>query len=51
MQQRRDKWVKAGMLAKLIRCNPGNRPWVRVDERAGMFEKEGHTDYRVIQKY
>jgi len=47
----RDEWVKTGAVAKLTRCNPGNRPCVRVDERAGPFESEGHTDYRVIQGY
>lgn len=47
----RDEWVKTGALAKLIRCNPGNRPCVRVDERAGAFQAGGHTDYRVIQGY
>ncbi len=47
----RDEWVKTGVLAKLIRCNPGNRPCVGVDERAGAFESEGHADYRVIQGY
>ncbi len=47
----RDEWVKTGALAKLIRCNPGNRPCVRVDERAGPFESGGYADYRVIQGY
>lgn len=51
MRANRDEWVKAGMLGKLIRCNPGNRPCVRVDERAGAFESGGHADYRVIQGY
>jgi len=47
----RDEWVKTGAVAKLNRCNPGNRPCVRVDERAGSFESKGHADYRVIQGY
>jgi len=47
----RDEWVKTGAVAKLIRCNPGNRPCVRVDERAGPFESGGYADYRVIQGY
>ena len=51
MRANRDEWVKAGMLAKLARCNPGNRPCVRVDERAGAFHSGGYTDYRVIQGY
>ena len=46
--QKSHEWVKTGALAKLTRCNPGNRPCVRVDERVGMFEGEGHADYRVI---
>ena len=51
MQANRDEWAKAGMLAKLTRCNPGNRPCVRVDERAGTFEAGGNADYRVIRGY
>ena len=46
-----DGWVKAGMLEKVIRCNPGNRPCIRVNEGAGPFESQGHNDYRVIQGY
>jgi hypothetical protein len=45
----RDEWVKTGALAKLTRCNPGNRPCVRVDERAGSFGDQ--ADYRVILGY
>jgi len=51
MQANRDEWARTGALAKLLRCNPGNRPCVRVDERAGTFESGGHADYRVIQGY
>ena len=51
MQANRDEWAKSGMLAKLTRCNPGNRPCVRVDERAGAFQAGGNADYRVIQGY
>ena len=47
----RDEWVKTGAAAKLTRCNPGNRPCVRVDERAGAFESGGNNDYRVIRGY
>jgi len=45
----RDEWVKTGAVAKLTRCNPGNRPCVRVDERAGSFGDQ--ADYRVILGY
>jgi len=51
MRASRDEWVKTGALTKLIRCNPDNRPCVRVDERTGTFEKEGHAGHRVIQGY
>ncbi len=51
MQANRDEWARAGFLAKLTRCNPGNRPCVRVDERAGAFESQGHDDYRVLLGY
>ncbi len=51
MRASRDEWVKAGMLGKLTRCNPGNRPCIRVNEAAGAFESQGHNDYRVIQGY
>jgi len=46
-----DGWVKAGVQEKVIRCNPGNRPCIRVNESAGPFESQGHNDYRVIQGY
>ena len=49
MQANRDEWAKAGFLAKLTRCNPGNRPCVRVDERAGAFGTA--SDYRVLLGY
>ena len=51
MQANHDAWVKAGMLGKLERCNPGNRPCIRVDENAGAFGREGRSDYRVIMGY
>ena len=51
LQANYDGWVKAGMLEKVTRCNPGNRPCVRVNEGAGPFESQGHNDYRVIQGY
>ncbi len=51
MQANREGWVKTGMLEKLQRCDPGNRPCVRVNEAAGTFGSQGHNDYRVIQGY
>ena len=49
MQANRDEWAKAGFTAKLARCNPGNRPCVRVDEKAGPFGTA--SDYRVLLGY
>jgi hypothetical protein len=49
MQANRDEWARAGFLAKLTRCDPGNRPCVRVDERAGPFGDR--SDYRVLMGY
>lgn len=51
LQATRDGWVKAGMLGRLERCNPGNRPCIRVNESAGAFGTDGHDDYRVILGY
>ncbi len=47
----REAWTKMGLLGKMTRCNPGNRPCIRVNEDAGKFESEGHDDYRVIRGY
>lgn len=41
-----DGWVKAGVQEKVIRCNPGNRPCIRVNEAAGKFGEQG--DIRII---
>ncbi len=49
MQANRDELAKAGLMAKLTRCNPGNRPCVRVNENAGAFGTAG--DYRVLLGY
>ena len=49
MQASRDEWAKAGFLAKLGRCDPGNRPCVRVNEKAGAFGPA--SDYRVLLGY
>jgi hypothetical protein len=51
LQANYDSWVKAGVLEKVIRCNPGNRPCIRVNQGAGTFQSQGHDDYRVIQGY
>ncbi len=51
MQANRDALIKAGALARVTRCNPDNRPCIRVNESAGAFENQGHDDYRVIQGY
>ena len=42
-----DGWVKAGVQEKVMRCNPGNRPCIRVNEAAGKFGEQG--DIRVIE--
>lgn len=41
-------WVKGGVLEKLTTCGVKARPCLRVDESAGCFEDQEHTDYRVI---
>lgn len=47
-----DAWVKAGMLDKLTRCAPGNRPCVEVNEDAGTFGTPGGPqDYQVLKGY
>jgi hypothetical protein len=47
-----DAWVKAGMLGKLTRCDPGNRPCVEVNEDAGKFGAPGGPyDLRVLKGY
>ncbi len=51
LQANYDGWVKVGVLQKVIRCNPGNRPCIRVDESAGQFESQGYAGYRVIWGY
>ena len=44
-----DGWVKAGVQEKVIRCNPGNRPCIRVNEAAGQFGEQ--RDIRIIGGY
>ena len=51
LQANYDSWVKAGVQQKVIRCNPGNRPCIRVDENAGDFNSQGYSGYRVIWGY
>jgi len=47
MQATRDDWARSGMLARVERCNPGDRPCIRVNEEAGAFGE--HSDYRVLR--
>lgn len=52
LKANRDTWVKAGMLDKLQRCDPGNKPCVAVDESAGAFGTPGQPhDIRVLKGY
>ena len=51
MQDTYDTLKSAGALGRVIRCNPGNRLCIQVNEEAGSFGTEGHYDYRVIQGY
>lgn len=46
-----EEWKKAGMLERITRCNPGNRPCIQVDESAGSFERNNEINYRIIQGY
>jgi hypothetical protein len=52
LQANHASWVKAGMLDRLERCAPGNRPCVEVNEDAGPFGTTGGPqDYRVLKGY
>jgi hypothetical protein len=52
LQANHDSWVKAGMLDRLERCAPGNRPCVEVNENAGTFGTPGGPqDYQVLKGY
>ncbi len=52
LQANNDSWVKAGMLDRLERCAPGDRPCVEVNEDAGPFGTPGGPqDYRVLKGY
>jgi hypothetical protein len=52
LQANHDSWVKAGMMDRLERCDPGNRPCVEVNEDAGTFGTPGGTqDYQVLKGY
>lgn len=44
-----DEWVQKGMLGKLDHCDPGYRPCIEIDEKAGRFGPA--ADYRVIKGY
>jgi hypothetical protein len=49
LQARHEDWIRQGMLGKMERCGPRDRPCIRVDEGAGRFGESG--DYRVILGY
>jgi hypothetical protein len=52
LQANKAVWVQAGMLDKIMRCGPDNRPCVEVDENAGPFGYPGGPqDLRVLQGY
>jgi hypothetical protein len=52
LQAAHDSWVKAGMLDRLERCAPGNRPCVEVDESYGAFGTLGSpNDFRILKGY
>ena len=49
LRANRDALVREGLLARIVRCNPGNRPCVRVNEAAGTFGEQ--ADHRVLRGY
>ncbi len=49
LQANHAAWVKKGMLDKITRCEPGNRPCVAINQSAGAYGK--HSDYRVLKGY
>ena len=49
LKANRDALVREGMLARIVRCNPGNRPCVRINEAAGTFGEQ--ADHRVLRGY
>ena len=49
LKANRDALVREGMLARIVRCNPGNRPCVRINEAAGTFGEQ--RDHRVLRGY
>lgn len=49
MQDHYDDFKASGVLQELHRCNPGNRPCIRVDMNAGVFGDAG--DVRIIKGY
>ena len=51
LEASRNELVRAGLLAQISRCNPGNRPCIRVDDAAGPFGIGDTTDYRIIKGY
>jgi len=51
LRANRDALVREGLLARIVRCDPGSRPCVRINETAGSFESGGQADYRVLRGY
>ena len=49
LRANREALVREGMLARIVRCNPGNRPCVRIDETAGVYGEQ--RDHRVLRGY
>ena len=49
LKANRDALVREGMLARIVRCNPGNRPCVWINEATGTFEEQ--ADYWVLRGY
>ena len=49
LKANRDALVREGLLARIVRCTPGNRPCVRIDEAAGVYGEQ--KDYRVLRGY
>ena len=49
LRANRDALVREGLLARIVRCNPGNRPCVRIAETAGVYGEQ--RDHRVLRGY
>lgn len=49
LQANHKAWVKKGMLDRLTRCGPNNRPCIAINPDAGKYGNSG--DYRVLKGY